>query len=66
MNDDYIAQGDEYAVVKGDPWVMLFLQAGIHLATRKEFDIYTDRDEAIAAMREHDPDYEYTDNDLWD
>jgi hypothetical protein len=55
---DYVASVDEWCVLMvGDPWQLLFLAQGTHLATLQPFEIYTDRDEAIARIREIWPDW---------
>jgi hypothetical protein len=57
---NYIAQTTEHIIVKSDPWILLDVEAGQHLATAREIDVYTDRGEAIAAMQAQYPDYEPT------
>jgi len=48
----------EHIIIKGDSWTLLTLPRGRRIGTKSEFDVYLDRDEAIAAMQAHDPDYE--------
>jgi hypothetical protein len=57
---NYIAQTTEHIIVKSEPWILLDVEAGQHLATAREIDVYTDRGEAIAAMQAQYPDYEPT------
>lgn len=55
---EYIAQTIEHIVLKVEPWELIDLQPNWHLATIHPFDVYTDREEAIAAIRAQYPDFE--------
>ena len=48
----------EHIVLKAPTWALLDLAKGQHLSTSHPFDVYTDRDEAIAAMLQHNPEFE--------
>ena len=55
---NYIANRTEHVVVKGDKWQLIDLSYGANLSTSKPFDVYTDRQEAIDAIKAHDPAFE--------
>lgn len=55
---NYIAKRTEHVVVKGDKWQLIDLPYGANLSTSKPFDVYTDRQEAIDAIKAHDPAFE--------
>lgn len=55
---NHIAKQIEHIVLKGDTWQLLDLGYGTHLTTSKPFDVYTDRQEAIDAIKAHDPSFE--------
>jgi hypothetical protein len=55
---NYIAQGIEHIVVKAEPWILIDLVWGGNLATSKPFDVYTDRQLAIDAIKAEYPDFE--------
>ena len=55
---EHIAQTFEHIVLKADPWELIDLNPSWHIATIKEFDVYTDRAEAIAAIKAVYPDFE--------
>ena len=58
MTNDYVAPVDEWCVLQvGAPWQLLFLTEGTHLATQQPYEIYLDRDAAIARIREIWPDW---------
>lgn len=55
---DHITQTIEHIVLKADPWQLLDLMPKQHLATNHAFDVYTDREQAISAIKAQYPDYE--------
>jgi hypothetical protein len=55
---NYVAQGIEHIVVKTEPWILIDLSWGGNLGTSKPFDVYTDRQAAIDAIKAEYPDFE--------
>ena len=56
--NDYIAPVDEWCVLEvGDPWQLLFLAQGTHLATSQPYTIYLEREDACAAIKAQFPDF---------
>ena len=55
---DHITQTIEHIVLKADPWQLLDLMPKQHLATNHAFDVYTDREQAISAIKAQYPEYE--------
>jgi hypothetical protein len=57
---EHVAQTYEHIVLKADPWELIDLAPTWHIATLKDFDVYLDREEAIAAIKAQYPDFEPT------
>jgi hypothetical protein len=55
---EHIAKTFEHIVLKVEPWELIDLSPTWHIATNQPFDIYTDRDEAINAIKAEYPDFE--------
>ena len=55
---EHIAKTFEHIVLKVEPWELIDLAPSWHIATIQPFDIYTDRDEAINAIKKEYPDFE--------
>jgi hypothetical protein len=55
---EHIAKTFEHIVLKVEPWELIDLAPTWHIATNQPFDIYTDRGEAINAIKAEYPDFE--------